>query len=136
MKAVNGSGPRNGVARGDKLGATLLSGTSIVGDEVCNLQDENLGTIKDIVLDLPSGKIMYAVLSSGGFLGMGDRLFAIPWHALKHDRKHKRFNLDINVERLKKAPGFNKDAWPNMADSSWNSSVDSYYTNRNETRIL
>lgn len=106
---------------------TLLSATTITGDEVCNLQDEKLGKIEDIMLDIPSGKIRYAVLSSGGFLGMGDRLFAVPWKSLKLDKENQRFMLDVDVDRLKKAPGFDKDQWPNMADASWNSAVESYY---------
>jgi uncharacterized protein YjbJ (UPF0337 family)/sporulation protein YlmC with PRC-barrel domain len=108
-------------------GACLLSATTITGDEVCNLRDEDLGTIQDIMLDINEGKIRYAVLASGGFLGMGDRLFAVPWKALKQDKENHRFVLDVDAERLKKAPGFDKNHWPNMADPTWNSSVESYY---------
>lgn len=107
--------------------AGLLSADTISGDEVCNLQDEDLGTIQDLMLDVNEGKIRYAVLASGGFLGMGDRLFAVPWKALKHDKLNKRFLLDVDVEHIKNAPGFDKDEWPNMADVSWNSSIESYY---------
>ncbi|WP_372625381.1 PRC-barrel domain-containing protein [Arsukibacterium sp.] len=105
----------------------LLSADSITGDEVCNMQDEKLGKIQNIMLDTTEGKIRYAVLSAGGFLGMGDRLFAVPWKALKLDAKNKRFLLNADAERIKNAPGFDKDNWPNMADASWNSSVESYY---------
>lgn len=106
---------------------TLLSADTITGDEVRNMQDEKLGKIQDIMLDVTNGKIRYAVLSSGGFLGMGDNLFAVPWRALKQDKENKHFLLDIDVERIKKAPGFDKDNWPNMADAQWNSTVESYY---------
>lgn len=91
------------------------------------MQDEKLGRIQDVMLDITEGKICYAVLASGGLLGMGDRLFAVPWKALKQNKKHKCFMLDVNVERLKNAPGFDKDQWPNMADATWNSTVESYY---------
>lgn len=125
-----------GAGNGRKEAVSMLSATTIAGDDVCNLKDEKLGTIQDIMLDIPSGTIRYAVLSSGGFLGMGDRLFAVPWGALKLDSEHKRFTLDVDVERLKSAPGFNKDEWPNMADSAWSSSIDSYYaTSSNQSRI-
>jgi sporulation protein YlmC with PRC-barrel domain len=107
--------------------APLLSASTITGDEVYNMQDEELGTIHDVMLDITEGSIRYAVLSSGGFLGMGDRLFAVPWRALTLDRENHRFLLDVDAERLKKAPGFDKDEWPNMADPTWNSTVDSYY---------
>lgn len=109
------------------VGVTLLSADSISGNEVCNMQDEKLGSIQDIMLDVSEGKIRYAVLSSGGFLGMGDRLFAVPWKAMRLDKENKRFILDVDVERVKNAPGFDKDEWPNMADPKWNSTVDSYY---------
>lgn len=106
---------------------TLLSADTITGDEVCNMQDKKLGKIQDIMIDITEGKIRYAVLASGGFLGMGDRLFAVPWKALKLDRENKRFILDVDIERLKSAPGFDKDEWPNMADTTWNSTVESFY---------
>ena len=110
-----------------QAGATLLSASTITGDEVWNMQDEELGTIQDVMLDITEGKIRYAVMSSGGFLGMGDHLFAVPWRALKLDKENHRFMLDVDIERLKNAPGFDKDEWPNMADPTWNSTVDSYY---------
>lgn len=110
-----------------QAGATLMSANTITGDEVCNLQDEKLGKIQDVMLDMTNGKIRYAVLASGGFLGIGDRLFAVPWKALKQDKENNRFMLDVDVERLKNAPGFDKDHWPNMADATWNSTVESYY---------
>jgi len=111
-----------------KTSTTLLSASTITGDEVCNMKDEKLGKIQDIMLDINEGKIRYAVLSSGGFMGMRDRLFAVPWKALKLDKENKRFLLDVDLERLKNAPGFNKDEWPNMADTTWSSTVESYYT--------
>lgn len=113
---------------------TLLSAGTIEGDDVYNLKDEKLGTIEDIMLDIHEGNIRYAVLSSGGFLGMGDRLFAIPWSAFKIDTEHKRFTLDVDMERLKDAPGFDKDNWPDWSDASWSASVDSYYRATHTTR--
>ena len=106
---------------------TLLSAGTIKGDEVRNLKDETLGTIEDLMLDTQSGEIRYAVLTCGGFLGMGDRLFAIPWDALTLDGPNKRFTLDVEAERFKDAPGFDKHEWPNWSDSTWSASVDSYY---------
>lgn len=117
------------VATDDKqTGATLLSGATITGDDVCNMKDENLGKIQDIMIDVEEGEIRYVVLATGGFMGMGDRLFAIPWKALQHDTANRRFLLDVEVDRLKKAPGFDKDQWPDMADPTWNSTVETFYT--------
>lgn len=134
--ANQGSVPVNESSNGVELSSSLMSATSIVGDEVCNLKHDKLGKIEDIMLDLQRGEIRYAVLSSGGFLGMGDRLFAVPWQALKQDREHKRFTLDIDTERLKNAPGFDKENWPNMADSSWNTSIKSYYSARSDSAVV
>ena len=128
MSSANTRSQTSASAANDQVGeAALLSAGTITGDDVYNLQSEELGKIQDVMLDLADGRIRYAVLASGGFLGMGGRLFAIPWKALKLDREHKRFTLDMSAERLKKAPGFDKDHWPDMADTSWNSSVESYY---------
>ena len=69
----------------------------------------------------------YAVLSFGGFLGMGEKLFAVPWNALTLDTENKRFVLDAEKDRLKGAPGFAKDHWPNMADQSWANEIHAYY---------
>jgi len=132
MRASNGSTVENDTVRNHMTGSALLSATSVVGDDVFNLKEEKLGTIQDIMLDTENGKIRYGVLSSGGFLGMGDRLFAVPWNAFKLDTQNKRFTLDIEIERLKNAPGFDKDKWPDMADPTWNSSIDSYYAKRTE----
>ena len=115
-----------------RAGPTLLSASTIAGDDVCNLQEETLGTIEDIMIDIQTGRIRYAVVASGGFLGMGQRLFAIPWNAFTQDTHNKRFILDVDARRLKSAPGFDKDDWPNMADPTWNSTIESYYATRSD----
>lgn len=79
------------------------------------------------MIDMRSGRIAYAVLSFGGVLGMGEKLFAIPWSALKLDTVNKRFILGIDKDRLNDAPGFDKDAWPRMADRNWATQIHSYY---------
>ncbi|SOD22404.1 PRC-barrel domain-containing protein [Nitrosomonas ureae] len=111
----------------DGPGPQLMGANTLLGNDVYNLQDEDLGDIKEIMLDMNTGEVSYAVLSFGGFLGMGDKLFAVPWSALKLDTANKRFTLDANKEKLESAPGFDKDHWPNMADSSWQQTVNSYY---------
>ena len=104
-----------------------MGADTLVGNDVYNLQDEDLGDIKEIMLDMRSGKVNYAVLSFGGFLGLGDKLFAVPWDALTLDTKNKRFVLDVDKDQLKDAPGFDKDKWPDMADQSWATQIHSYY---------
>lgn len=111
-------------------GPEIMSAETLVGNHVYNQKDENLGDIKQIMLDMRNGSVGYAVLSFGGFLGMGEKLFAVPWNALKLDTKKKRFVLNVLKDRLKDAPGFDKDHWPNMADQAWAREIHSYYGTR------
>lgn len=108
-------------------GPEVMAADTLQGDKVINTQGENLGEIEDIMLDVPSGRIAYAVLSFGGVMGVGDKLFAIPWSALTLDADRKCFILDIGKEQLKNAPGFDKDHWPAMADPAWAQQVHSFY---------
>lgn len=108
-------------------GPELMGANTLVGNDVYNQKEEELGDIKEIMLDMLTGKVSYAVLSFGGFMGMGERLFAVPWNALKLDTVNKRFVLNVEKDRLKDAPGFDKDHWPNMADQSWSAKIHSYY---------
>lgn len=104
-----------------------LSSTSIVGTKVMNHQDEDLGKIEDLMIDLSAGRVAYAVVSFGGFLGMGDKLFAVPFSALTCDCEKEVMRLDANKEKLEKAPGFDKDDWPDTADRTWGANVHSHY---------
>jgi hypothetical protein len=79
------------------------------------------------MLDMHDDRVAYAVLSFGGFLGIGDKLFAVPWGALQLDAPNHRFVLNESKDRLKNAPGFDKDHWPDMADRSFGSKVYDYY---------
>ncbi|MEN0037930.1 MAG: PRC-barrel domain-containing protein [Cellvibrio sp.] len=108
-------------------GPRLMGADTLNGNDVYNREGDSLGDIKEIMLDVASGKISYAVLSFGTFLGLGGKLFAVPWSALTLDTENKRFILDVNKERLKNAPGFDKDDWPDMADETWAKNVHSYY---------
>lgn len=69
----------------------------------------------------------YAVLSFGGFMGMGDKLFAVPWQAFTIDEDKKQFVLNVDKAKLEKAPGFDKNAWPDFADPTFMQSIDQYY---------
>lgn len=104
-----------------------LSSTSLVGTNVKNNQDEDLGKIEDLMIDLNGGKVAYAVVSFGGFLGMGDKLFAVPFSALTCECENKVLLLDATKERLEKAPGFDKDNWPDTADRAWGAEVHRHY---------
>lgn len=108
-------------------GPELMGASTLIGDRVRNQEDEELGEIKEIMLETRTGRISYAVLTFGGFLGMGEKLFAVPWDALTLDTQNKGFVLNVDKARLKDAPGFDKNKWPDMSDPSWTSQVRSYY---------
>ncbi len=115
------------VSDSDGPGPRLMGADTLIGNDVFNLQDEDLGDIKEIMLEVRAGRISYAVLSYGGILGLGDKLFAVPWEALTLDTDNKRFTLDVAKDRMEAAPGFDKDNWPNMADPAWAKEVHNYY---------
>ncbi|HTD06121.1 PRC-barrel domain-containing protein [Undibacterium sp.] len=108
-------------------GPGLMGADTLIGDHVHNLQDEHLGDLKEIMLDMQTGRVAYAVLSSGGIFTLGEKLYAVPWSALKLDTVNKRIVLDVSKNRFQHAPGFDSDNWPNMADQSWAGSVHTYY---------
>ena len=106
---------------------TTLSATSLINDHVVNPQGEDLGRIEDFMLNTSTGRIEYAVLSFGGFLGFGDKLFAVPAQTLRLDTANERFELDVNKEKLENAPGFDKNNWPATADTDFVERVYSHY---------
>ena len=108
-------------------GPELMGADTLMGNDVYNKDGEDLGDIKEFMIDMASGKISYAVLSYGGLLGLGDKLFAVPWSALKLDTVNKRFTLAVLKDSLENAPGFDNDHWPSMADKSWASDVHKFY---------
>jgi sporulation protein YlmC with PRC-barrel domain len=115
-----------------EMPCTFLA-SDLIGLDVESKDGENLGEIHDVVVH-PGNDQSYAVLSYGGWLGMGDKLFAMPWsvlHAIEHegtDKKHgHKLVLPVDKERLKAAPGFDKKSWPAMANADWTKDIDTYY---------
>ncbi|MEO5810703.1 MAG: PRC-barrel domain-containing protein [Rhodanobacter sp.] len=105
----------------------FLSASTLNGDTVKNHKGESVGDLKDIMIDTTSGKVAYGVLSFGGVLGMGEKLFAVPWDALTVDGSNKQLLLNVDKEKLKDAPGFDKDHWPNFADQAFTDKMRAYY---------
>lgn len=108
-------------------GPEVMAADTLQGDKVVNPRGDNLGDIEDIMIDVSSGRVAYAVLSRGGILGFGDKLYAIPWEALTLDADRECFILDVDESQLANAPGFDKDHWPSMADRTWGSEIHTYY---------
>ena len=104
----------------------VLTAKTIIGDRVENVQGDNLGTIKDLMIDLHNGNIEYVVLQYGGFLGIGDKLFAIPFKSLRLNESKEVFILDKTKDYLEKAPGFDQDHWPETNSHHYNE-VNTYW---------
>ena len=113
----------------DRLHARgMCRASKAIGTDVEDPSGANLGDVDDIVIDDGTGRVVYAVLSFGGFLGMGDKLFALPWQSLTQSPKDAdKLVLDVPKDRLKMAPGFDKKSWPNMADRRWGLDIFKYY---------
>ena len=112
----------------DKAEMGVVSASKIIGEAVTNRQNEDLGKIHELVIDVKEGRLTYAVLSFGGFLGMGNKLFAMPWSAFEFAQHENKLILNVDKEKLKAAPGFDQDAkWPDFADRNWGNSIYKYY---------
>lgn len=108
----------------------LISAEKVAGTPVENPKGESLGHVNDIMIDKLSGHVGYAVLKYGSFLGLGGKLFAVPWDILKYDTRRNAYVIDVPEDRLAKAPSFEEGRWPDMADRTWNQSVHDYYGSR------
>lgn len=104
-----------------------LSAKTLIGTEVINRQGESLGKLEEIMIDIYSGRVAYAVLSFGGILGFGNKLFAVPWQSLEVDTTREKIIMDAHKELLERAPGFDKDNWPKTPNGQWYHDVYQYY---------
>ncbi|CAN5825813.1 hypothetical protein BH24DEI2_BH24DEI2_12860 [soil metagenome] len=111
----------------DKNYRLTLSASSLIDDKVKNSQDENIGDLKELMIDVQSGRVAYGVLDFGGILGMGNKLFAVPWQAFSVDEENKILRLDVDKDRLKNAEGFDLSSWPDTADTEWGQKIHDYY---------
>ncbi len=117
----------NSMRSGSGPGPEVMSADSLIGDRVVNTRGEDLGKIEELMIDMESGRVNYAVLSFGGFMGIGDKLFAVPFKMLHLDPDHKHFILDLDKEKLRNAPGFNKHDWPKMGGRAWGEQIHRFY---------
>jgi sporulation protein YlmC with PRC-barrel domain len=104
-----------------------IKASSIIGTKVVNPKGEDLGEMKEVAIDPRTARVAYAVVSFGGFLNMGKKLFAIPFRSFEYNVLNNQYVLDVSRERLEKAPGFDADHWPSMSDEKWNREVHRYY---------
>ena len=115
----------------DATSGRVVRASKVIGMTVYNEADEKIGSVNDLVLDPMTGKVRYAALSFGGFLGLGDKLFAVPWKAFtcKEGKDSGDIYLILDVEEsvLKNAPGFDQNNWPDFADRTVTNKLDNHY---------
>lgn len=105
----------------------IISSKDVTGCKVTNAAGQDLGRIEELMIDTRQGRIAYAVLSFGGFLGLGDKHFAIPWEALRSSTQDDQFILNVDKQKLENAPGFDRTNLPQRADRTWLGGVYSHY---------
>lgn len=127
--------PQAGITAGKldhKTSGSAVRASELIGMNIQNSQGESLGEINDLVMDANTGKIRYAAVSYGGFLGVGDKMFAVPWAAFKvhaevDDPDDYVLVLNITQQHLEGAQGFDKDHWPDFADKKFTDDLDRRY---------
>ena len=113
------------VARDETV--SLISADKVEGTSVYNQEGEKLGSVEDIMIDKRSGRVAYAVLSFGGFLGMGERHHPLPWQVLTYDTEMDGYIVPLSKDVLEKGPTYGDDDTPRWDDPHWNSDVYKYY---------
>lgn len=108
---------------------SVLAVGDLKGTHVRNFSGEDLGKLDDLVADLESGRIAYVIVSVGGFLGIGEKLFPVPWEFFSTHNDHEFF-LDVEKQMLLDAPDFERTKWPDMADPAWADSIRSHYSQK------
>jgi hypothetical protein len=107
--------------------STLISSDKVEGTAVYNREGEKLGSIHTLMVDKVSGKVAYAVMSFGGFLGIGDRYHPLPWNVLSYDTRQGGYVVALDRSMLEGAPTFGSSETPNWSDPGWNKQVHDYY---------
>lgn len=109
-----------------QMALTALSAGTLKGDTVRNLDGDEIGVLHEIMIDLDTGRVAYVVMTAGGFLGVGEKYFAIPWGMVEVDTENHQVVIDLDKETIGNAPGFDKDNWP-KANDAWLRDVYAHY---------
>jgi PRC-barrel domain len=105
----------------------LIASDKVQGTNVYNAAGDNLGSIHDIIIDKPSGQVAYAIMSFGGFLGIGNQYHPLPWSVLKYDTGKGGYVVNLDKRQLEGAPAYNVDEEPNWGDRTYETKIDDYY---------
>jgi hypothetical protein len=106
---------------------SLISAGKVSGTSVYNTAGESLGQIHDVMIDKKTGRIAYALMSFGGFLGIGERYHPLPWATLKYDTRQGGYVVGLTAQQLKDAPTFGAAERPAWGDLSYEQNIHDYY---------
>ncbi len=122
---------RSGTTRDEHVKETgsLISAEKVIGTSVYNSAGDNLGTIHDLMIDKRGGRVAYAVMSFGGFLGIGQKYHPLPWHVLTYDESQGGYNIDLTADQLRGAPAYTEDELSRFGTGNEYDRVTSYYGN-------
>jgi sporulation protein YlmC with PRC-barrel domain len=105
----------------------LIAADKVEGTAVYNRSGQNIGAIKTVMLNKYNGRVAYAVLASGGFLGIGEQYYPVPWEALRYDTELGGYVVPVDSDDFDNAPRYPADAEPNWADKLFNEDLRRYY---------
>lgn len=108
-------------------GICFMGAKTIIGKEVIGKNGKKLGNVEELMIDMRTQHVAYALMSFGGFFGMGERLFAVPFRAFHHDGIEGHLFLDIDEDTINNAPYIERGHWPNMADNNWIREIHAFY---------
>ena len=117
---------RSGDVAKDETG-NLIAASKVEGTSVYNRQGESLGSVYDVMINKRSGKVEYAVMSFGGFLGMGQSYHPLPWQVLEYDERQGGYVVDLDKDRLLNAPSYGVNNAPDWTDRTYSQRIDDYY---------
>jgi len=117
----------------DKNHTTANRASEIIGMEVRNNENEKLGKVEDLIVNLGAGHVSYAILSMGGVLGIGDKLVLVPVSEFVYGLSDKKLVLNTSKDVLKNAPRFEKGKWPDLNDPQWDADAHTYYKGKIKT---
>lgn len=125
MQTTTGTATGSSVATEETT--RLIASNKVEGTAVYNRQGERLGSVYNFMVDKRSGQVEYAVLSFGGFLGIGDSYYPLPWRSLKYDTSQGGYLVDLDKDRLQGAPSYSSSEAPDWSDPSYGRRIDDYY---------
>lgn len=108
----------------------IYAAGSFKGAPVNNYAGQTLAKVDEFVLDFDAGRIAYVIVSIGGFLGVGDKLYAVPWELFSIRPDEHAFYIDVDKQQLIDAPSFDRKSWPDMSDTAWADGIHAHYAQK------